>query len=236
MVCDAVRGASLRCMRRGSNGACSTLHQTSIFHSATHNQTGPLWCWFLSGWACARPRPLWVSPTTSPMRLGVFPAAAPTPTGIFNQRFEALFCHAGALVPAICPGLSERMWGCGVLPALCLLRSLPLLSPALSVYLRECGAAGSASGQTACPVCPTRRQSRSHHGNASPLCPGCPSPPLLPVWMNVYFVFPWCQTSLPFDFLSVLVVQGGAACLPTPPSWFSSRGSSLTSISIGTLP
>ena len=36
-----------------------------------------------------------------------------------------------------------------------------------------------------------------------------------------YFLFPWCWTSLPFDFLSVLVVQGGAVCLPTPPSWFS---------------
>ena len=51
--------------------------------------------------------------------------------------------------------------------------------------------------------------------------PQCPSPPLLPVWMNVYFLFPWCRTPLPFDFLSVLVVRGGAVCLPTPPSWFS---------------
>ena len=89
----------------------------------------------------------------------------------------------------------------------------------LSVH--ECGAAGSASGQTACPLCPTLHQSLSRHGNVSPLDPGCPSPPLLPVWMNVYFLFPWCRTSLPFDFLSVLVVRGGAVCLPTPPSWFS---------------
>ena len=59
------------------------------------------------------------------------------------------------------------------------------------------------------------------HSHVSPLRPGCLSPPLLPVWMNVYFLFPWCRTSLPFDFLSVLVVQGGAVCLPTPPSWFS---------------
>ena len=108
----------------------------------------------------------------------------------------------------------------GLLPA-----SLPAplsttLSRALSVYLRECGAAGSASGRTACPVHSTLCQSQSLHGHASPLHPGCPSPPLLPVWMNVYFLFPWCQTSLPFDFLSVLVVRGGAMCLPTPPSWF----------------
>ena len=93
------------------------------------------------------------------------------------------------------------------------------LSPAFSVYLLECGAAGSASAWTACAVHPTLRQSRSRHSHASPLHPSCPSPPLLPVWMNVYFLFPWCWTSLPFDFLSVLVVRGGAVCLPTPPSW-----------------
>ena len=39
---------------------------------------------------------------TSPVRLGVSPAAAPTPTGVFNQRFEALFPYAGALGCAVC--------------------------------------------------------------------------------------------------------------------------------------
>ena len=39
--------------------------------------------------------------------------------------------------------------------------------------------------------------------------------------MNIYFLFPWCRTPLPFDSLSVLVVRGGAVCLSTPPSWFS---------------
>ena len=82
---------------RGSIGTCSTLCWISVTPSATHNQTGPLWCWFLSGWACAHSRPLWVSPRNSPVRLGVSPADASTPTGVFNQRFEALFPHAGAL-------------------------------------------------------------------------------------------------------------------------------------------
>ena len=91
----------------------------------------------------------------------------------------------------------------------------------LSLSVRECGVAGSASGQTACPIGPTLRQSRSRHGNVSPLRLSYPSLPLLPVWMNVYFLFPWCQTSLPFNFLSVLVVRGGAVCLPSPLSWFS---------------
>ena len=103
----------------GSNGARFTLLRISIFHSNTHNQTGPLWCWFPSGWACAHSRPLWVSPTTSPVRLRVSPAAAPTPTGVFNQRFEALFPCAGALGYTVCFAplclsrfICARVWGC----------------------------------------------------------------------------------------------------------------------------
>ena len=92
----------------------------------------------------------------------------------------------------------------------------------LGLFVCECRVAGSASDQTACPVCPTLCQSRSLQDNVSPLHLGCPSLPLLPVWMNVYFLSSWCRTSLLLDFLSVLVVRGGTVCLPTPPSWFSS--------------
>ena len=56
-----------------------------------------------------------VSPMNSPVRLGVSPAAASTPTGVFSQRFEALFTCAGALGCVVClapelflPGLSAR--------------------------------------------------------------------------------------------------------------------------------
>ena len=84
-------------MKLHCNGACSTLCRISVTPSTTHNQTGPLYCWFWSGRACACSRPLWVSPTTPPVRLGVSPAAASTPTGVFTQRFEALFPWAGAL-------------------------------------------------------------------------------------------------------------------------------------------
>ena len=118
---------------RGSNGACSTLHWISVTPSATHNQTGPLWCWFPSAWACARPRPLWVSP-----------AAALTPMGVFDQRFEALFPCAGALGYMVCftPHRSSRficaqMWGCRVLPTALPAPFSVTLSQALSVYLCE---------------------------------------------------------------------------------------------------
>ena len=49
-----------------------------------------------------RSRPLWVSPTNSPVRLGVSPATASTPTAVFNQRFEALFPWSGALGCVVC--------------------------------------------------------------------------------------------------------------------------------------
>ena len=118
---------------RGSNGPRSTLHSISVTASATHNEIGLLCCWFPSGWACVCPRPLWVSPTTSPVRLGVPPAATPTTTGVFTQRFEALFPRAGALGCTVCfaPHHSSRficalMRGRGGYPPLCLPHSPPL--------------------------------------------------------------------------------------------------------------
>ena len=164
---------------RGSNGARFTLLRISVFHSATRNQTGPLCCWFPSKWACAHSRPLWVSPTTCPVRLGVSPAAAPTPTGVFNQRFEALFppCWSPGLrgllrSPPFVRVICGRMWCRGVLPATLPAPLSTTLSPALWVYLCKCGAAGSASAGTACSIHPTPCQSQSHHSHLSPLHPG----------------------------------------------------------------
>ena len=123
--------------------------------SATHNQIGPLWCWFPSGWACAHSRPLWVSPTTSPVRLGVYPAAAPTPMGVFTQRFEALFPWAGALG-----------WEVGHLVHLLLPRWPATALPTLL-----------------CNPPPHWVHQPLPCQESSP--PSCPSPPLLLVWMNV---------------------------------------------------
>ena len=86
----------------GISGACSTLCQFSVTPSATHNYIGSFWCCFASGWACVRSRTLWVSPTTSPVRLGVSPAASSTPTGVFNHWFEPLFPHSGTLGCVVC--------------------------------------------------------------------------------------------------------------------------------------
>ena len=78
-----------------------------------------------------------------------------------------------ASLPAICRGLSVCV--CGAVG--CYPRSAcPVLryseSHPLSLSVHECGVAGSASGQTACPFRPTILQSWSRHSHASPLCPG----------------------------------------------------------------
>ena len=113
------------------------------------------------------------------MRLGVSPAATPTPTGVFTQRFEALFPCDGALgcvvcfapppfIPVyLCMNVGPRSATCrSACPTLCHSESGPL---GLSVC--ECGTAGSANGQTACPVHPTIRQSWYPHSHTSPLRP-----------------------------------------------------------------
>ena len=125
----------------GKNGTCSTLCQISVTPFTTHNQIGPLCCWFPSRWAYACSRPLWVFPTTSPVRLGVSPAAAPTPTGVFTQRFEALFRCAGALgcvacfAPVVLVYLCGNVGPWGLLPAILPAPFSATLSPAVSVYL-----------------------------------------------------------------------------------------------------
>ena len=40
---------------------------------------------------------VWVSPTKSPVRLGVSPTSASTPTGVFYQSFDALFPLTGTI-------------------------------------------------------------------------------------------------------------------------------------------
>ena len=93
---------------------------------------------------------------------GSFSCCCPIPMGVFTQRFEALFPRAGALgctvcfAPAFCPAylcVNVGLRGatrCSACPVVCHSESGPL-----SLSVCECRAAGSACGQTACPVCPT---------------------------------------------------------------------------------
>ena len=143
---------------RGREGvmAPAPLCRISVTPSATHNQIGPLWCWFPSGWACAHPRPLWVSPTTSPVRLGVSPAVNQPPRAFSIRGLRLYFpklepwVARSALLPAICWAYlctNAGPWGathCSACPVLCHSESGPL-----GLSVQECGAAGSASGQTA---------------------------------------------------------------------------------------
>ena len=133
------------------------------------------------------------------MRLGISPADRSTPTGVFNQRFEALFPGAGALGCAVC--FTTPLF----LPVkLCVsvglrgLLSSPTIPPGL--FMCECGVAGSAS---CCTVCPVQQSaiigSASHSPAASPLCPGCLCLPLLLVWTNVSSLSLWL-----LDFHTVL--------------------------------
>ena len=163
---------------RGNNGACSTLCPFSVAPSATHNQIGPFWCWFLGRWACVHSRTLWVSPANSPVRLGVSPAAASTPTGVFNQWFEALFPCAGALGCAVClvPSCSSRR--------MCMQMWDPQVHQLPPCRAHQLLLAGQLQ---LCPPCSTichLAGSPSHHLALSPLClAACLRPSYRSGWM-----------------------------------------------------
>ena len=100
-----------------------------------------------SGWTCACSRPLWVSLMNSPVRLGVSPAAASTPIGVFNQRFGALFSpcwnsvlHSLSRSPIVLPVYLHANVGLPSLPAAALpwvlSAQLPISTPPPS--LGEC--------------------------------------------------------------------------------------------------
>ena len=135
-------------------------------------------------WVCVHSRPLWVSPTNSPMRLVVSPAAASTPTGVFRQRFEALFLHTGTLGCMVCHLVHHLLprW-----PAATLATSLHNLPPHWVCQPPPC-----------CKASP----------------PSCPSPPFLLVCVNVSSLSPWlsdfpavrfCVSSGCFLFLILLL-------------------------------
>ena len=120
------------------------LHSLPDFsHSLRYSQSNWAPLVLIPEWgACVHSRALWVSPTTSPVRLGVSPAAASTPIGFFfNQWFEALF-------PQLEPWVE---WSVAGSTSCCLACQLQLCPPRSTI----CHLAGSAS----------------HHLAASPLHP-----------------------------------------------------------------
>ena len=114
-----------------------------------------------SGWACARPRPLWVSPMTSPVRLGVSPAAAQPPQAFSIRGLRLYFptlepwVARSALFPAVCP-----VYLCGNVGPRGATRcsACPILrhseSGPLGLSVRECGAACSALVRLPAPFVP----------------------------------------------------------------------------------
>ena len=83
----------------------------------------------------------------SPERLEVSPAAASTPTGVFNQRFDALFPCTGALCCEVCFAPCHSYWfiwcanaGTQGLPVAALLRvvSAPAACATPPTFLDEC--------------------------------------------------------------------------------------------------
>ena len=109
------KGQSLRCSPGPGNPGCCTVtlsvgegferEQWRWLHSLpdfSHFPRYPQAKWALlvliPRWVvCVQSRTLLVPPMNSPVRLGVSPTASSTPTGVFNQKFEALFPHAGTL-------------------------------------------------------------------------------------------------------------------------------------------
>ena len=91
----------------------------------------------------------------------VFPAAASTPSGVFNQWFEALFSHTGTLGCMVCHRVHQLL-PCQPAAAL----PTPLHNP---------------PPHWVCQPSPCHESSLLY----------CPSPPLLPVWNNVSSLSPW---------------------------------------------
>ena len=101
----------------------------------------------------------------SPVSLGVSPAAVSTPTGVFNQRFEALFPHAGALGFVVC--LAPQLF-------------LPVYRHANVGLPAPSGAASPGPPAATLPALVLQPQPCLESSLLGYL-----SPPFLPVWMSV---------------------------------------------------
>ena len=191
---------------RGKSAACSTLHWFSVISSATHNQIGPFWCWFLGGWICVHSR------TCGSLQRTLlwgweFLLLLPQPPQVFSVRgFQALFPGTGTLgcASVSLPSCSSQF--------ICTQMWDPQVRQPWPHWVR----------QLVLQPLPC--------SESSP--PSCLSPPLLPVWMNVSCLTPWlldfhtvrfsgssgCFLFLNL-FLSFFCLSEESVYLPIPPSW-----------------
>ena len=132
----------------------------------------------------------------SSVRLGVSSATASTPTGVFNQRFEALFPRTGTLSCVVC------FASLPFLPVYLCANVGPQGLPATTLWgLLAAAWPAPFHNPPPCWVC-----------QLLPCCeyspPGCLSPPLLQVWMNVSSLSPWL-----LDFYTVRFSVGSGCFL-----------------------
>ena len=190
----ATQGASLwHCLSgrgwRRNNATCSALGWLSVTFPTNHKQIGPFWCWCPGVWFCVCFRTLWVSPTNSPVRLGVSPTDS-TPTGFFSEKFR---------------GFISPCWNPGLL--VCLAPQLFLLA-----YLHaNVGLPWSASGHLAlsplCPCCPCLDECFFFNSLVVRL-----------PHSSIFWQF-WLFFVFKFVVVLLLVVWGGKVYPPMPPSW-----------------
>ena len=131
----------------------------------------------------------------SPVRLGASPAAASTPSGVFNQRFEALFPCAGALCCRVCfaPPLFLLVYlRANVGPRGLLAVALPASFVPQSATTLDLAALSQVLWARAAHLRPSY-QSR---------------------WMFLLYLL-GCWTSVWFDFLSVLIIFLFLNCCPS---------------------
>ena len=139
------------------------------------------------------------------MSLGVSATAASTPTGVFNQRFEALFSRAGALGCSVNWGTTPQLF----LPVyLHTNKGMPRPPTATSLGLPAAALLRVLS--TRLPISSPRTSLDE--------CVFFISLVVRLPYSSIFCQF-WLFFVFKFVVVFLLVVQGGTVCLPTPPSW-----------------
>ena len=127
-----------------NSAAHSALSPFSVTSAATHKHTEPFWCWFPGGWVCVPSRTLWVSPTNSPVRLGISSTAS-TPQ-VFSVRglrlyflvLEPWVAQFVLLHSCSSQFICTQVWDCLLCQPLPCCPSPPLLPVWMNISLTPC--------------------------------------------------------------------------------------------------